>query len=197
MIQDLETNGGYSRAKSTIQGIVTLYKHRNQIAKIPAEKERNTVILSLTKLTPEPGFCIGNTYEERLSNLEEKFNLLKSSYEEAKKNRYVDEYFDEGFKSDPCFNGRMIALIDYVRKKHSLPEEVVHGLDISNEALGKISDLYYNYRDAIKQTGEAPSQTGFLNYLKKSDEAKQFEPYYTNQALFEGIYKTVCEAYLE
>lgn len=190
IVQDLELYKGHPYTEPTIIGIITLYLHREKIAEIENETDRNNYITSLTKLTAEPGFCVGNTKKQRISNLEEKMNLLQNSYNEQKKLENLPEYFVNAFKSDPCFNGRITRLTEYVREKQSLPEESFV-TNVPTKDLSLLSDIYFKYRESLSKN-QKPTMSDFLQYLKKTDTQEELKRYY---AMPNNVYEIIKMSY--
>src|SRR4051794_33988732 len=99
--------------EGTIEGLEKLFENRESIASVGNENLRNKTIMNFTKLLAEPGFCMGKTDNERMANIIEKIDLLRTSFEYAESHNDLDDYFKNGFIGDPCFNGRMITLTEY------------------------------------------------------------------------------------
>jgi hypothetical protein len=202
MLSEIDKAGEISpNARKTINGIITLYMNRREIASIPDETTRNAYILHITGLLAELGFCVGRTSEDLLKNIDEKMFLLKHSFENARKEGSISEFFLKAFESGPCFNGRITTLTSYAMRKAGLPqEEVVPGIPAEEtHAAMVLSDDYYSYRDGIKERGEIPSKEGFLTFLRKKyqGEVTVLTKYFENDALYTKVYPKIVLSYME
>ena len=202
MMKELGKCAGASpNAKKTIDGIVTAFINRKEIAAIENETERNMFILSLTGLLAELGFCVGSTVAERQKNLEGKMHLLQYSYQRAKEKGTLEEFFSNAFRSGPCFNGRITVLSAYAAESEGLPkEEAVQGVPAEETQFAvKVTDAYYGYRDRLETTGEIPSKEGFLSYItekcKVEGNSKLLERC-QDPSWFDKVYPQAVMAYI-
>lgn len=116
IMHDLMQHATSNNAQTTIEGLKNLYFQRKTISEIDNENKRNNEIFKLCHLEVDPGFCIKKTKEDRLSEIDEKLQLLVDSYEDAKRNNYLDHFFLSAFESDACFNHRVEHLKTFYNK---------------------------------------------------------------------------------
>jgi hypothetical protein len=181
--------------EKTAQGLCRMYAHREEISEIPDEMKRNNYIWEVTGLMPEPGLCVGRTKEELLKNILAKVELLRATFILSHQNDQLPHFFRSAFRSDPCFNGRMIRLEEYAASAILGLKPVELEEQVDPEVALKFFRALNEMQRLTPSDDEAPpSQEAFVTYLKsRPDYAENFSEEVESKS-FRTLFKHICEA---
>jgi len=170
--QEHLTSTQFRYALEVVLAIGLLNSNRESIINVSDESERNNKITNLTGLIAEPGLVSGLTSDEVLESLEQRIDLLKTSYLVDKENDDTISLWRDGFIGPPCFNGRMITLQEYRSQKQLLIDRssidnlvtVSDQTDYDEKALEMVELMYeFNY-------DELPEKSEFKKFIESSDK---------------------------
>lgn len=184
-------------AESTIKAIKEIFEKRTEIAHEKTEDSRSLLIRKVTKLSSEKGFVTGNNKGQIEGSIIQKTLLLQKAYLYAKDHDTLDDFFRDAFKSDPCFNGRIIALTEYVAKnqsgfsKEALEEKVVEG--VSNKRINELLEQMYNLSDKINVPF---TKVTFEKHLKENKEYESKFKILVESKKWNEIYNTAKMGFL-
>lgn len=166
-------------------------KYADKIADLSNEIDRIKCISKLCGLNAEPDFCPGTDFCTVKQLILNRIEIVVYAFQASQARGELSEFFSEGFRGDPCLNGRLISLTNYhMRKELNFEAQQMKDSFSYDEIAFKCTELMYGL-----SMDQPPTQSEFISYLKTQEDFKVVYKDWIESKQFPAIYRRAVELF--
>ena len=182
-----------SYALVTILAVAVLEKEVDSFINIENDVEREEKMTERVYLRVERAFTKGNSPEEIKRSILQRVDDVKRIYLRAKEQDSLFGFFHDAFVGPPCFNGRLITMLEYEKKQLDLQEDCGGKTDLDYEAI-QLEEILYEFPSA--EAGKLPNFPEFVQHLMSVAEHRDKWKGQVEKERFMKIFDRACNIFV-